>query len=288
MSTKGDGIKVMGKGDGEGIFREDNLEKNKVKSEKSVNTRPVSKRESDSLKKDCYTKAAKQIESDRRVDRVLINNVKQQRKKEEKASGGKRDIIEVSYPAFTFHETSAFETSLFDIKSTSSDFAGVNLDKTEVTESKRERIQKNNNNRNLHIGDIVLKPDIEKMQQSIENSSLYIGDSSPRREVEQQEENITNNNLYREDISADRKIILNELNRDEEASNAKSEMYKEKETKNEAEQHIKKDNNIFSIGKRMMQRFIKWSVDSYEMTKYDYEMTSSNNYLHNLSKKITK
>lgn len=45
---------------------------------------------------------------------------------------------------------------------------------------------------------------------------------------------------------------------------------------------------MFSIVKQLMHKFIEWNFDGYEMTSYSYEVTSPDNYLYSLFKRLTK
>lgn len=51
---------------------------------------------------------------------------------------------------------------------------------------------------------------------------------------------------------------------------------------------ISSSNNILSSGKQFFHRFMKWTFDCYEKNKYHYDISSPQNYLHSVSKKLTK
>lgn len=57
--------------------------------------------------------------------------------------------------------------------------------------------------------------------------------------------------------------------------------YSKEESTDECHEQVKTSKNVFSIGKQIMQNFIKWSF-------CDYEMSSPTSYLYSLSKRPTK
>lgn len=248
------------------LLREDNLRKNGVQPESSLNSRSVPRRERDSVAEEPPTKAGDNIESGpEKLDRLTISNVKQKSKKEQQVFLKTEDRIKMAYTAYTFHDTSAFETSVVDLKSVSSELPGVSSDKTSTSISELEQLQKN-----------------------IENSRLYIGDASPIRQVEQFQPNVQNSTLTTLDSSTQRKIIHNELQDNEKEIGSNSEVDSGKESTDGSEKEIKTGQNFFSIGKQFVNRLIKWGISGYEMTSYNYELTSSKNRLHTLSKNLTK
>lgn len=243
--------------------REENAEKNKLESQSSRSTRSVPKKEQECIEKDLHTTAHVKIESgstsnEEKVDSLIISQNKQGNKKEEKVLLKTKDTIKMSYTAFTCHNRSAYETAVFDIKSVSSEISGMSLDETKSTSST-----------------------LQKFQENIENTRLNIGDMSPRRELEQYEQNIQKSILYNNDTSSDSNVMHKEFNKFQKEIDSKSEGCSVEESADEYNRQVKSNKNIFSIGRQMMNNLINWSFD-------DYETASSANYLHRLSKRLTK
>lgn len=240
------------------LLREENLTNNDVHPQISHNTRSVTEAESNSPEEDKQTKTNDKIEGLEKVNRLTINNIKNKSKKEEQVFQKTEDTIKMAYTAFTCHDSSAFATAVFDLKSKTSERSGVNLKKKETASSEMERLQEN-----------------------IENSRMYIGDVSPVRQKAQSQHNIPNSSSHRLGTSPEQKLILNELKEDEKKNDSKSEACSRKKSRDESKNEAKTGKSIFSIGKQMVHNLIRWSFD-------DFEMASSNNYLHNLSKRLTE
>lgn len=256
-------------------LREETSTNSVVQPESFFGARSVSKRENDSLEENSDTK------EDEKMDRLIINNIKQTSKNEEKVLLKTEDTVKMAYTAFTCHDASSFETSIFELKSASCELSGVKSDKTSASSSKMEQLQKSFQNSRLYVGDASAMREIEQLQENMHNRNEYIGDTPPRREVEQfqgvGQSSIWNSN----DTFPQQNIILNELSKIEKEIDSKSEVYSEEEKTDGYNQQVNTGKNIFSIGKQMVQNLIKWSFD-------DYEIASSTNYLRSLSKRLTK
>lgn len=240
------------------LLREENSTNSDVHPDSSLQARSVTEAENDFSAEDPQTKTNEKIEGLEKMDHLIINNIKQKSKKEEKVLQKTEDTIKLAYTAFTYHDASSFETSVFDLKSKNSELPGVILDKKATAGSEMEQLEKN-----------------------IESSRMYIGDVSPVRQKEQSQHIIPNSSLYTLDTSPQQNLMLSELKENENKNDSKSKVCSEKKSEDESQNEDKNGKSIFFIGKKMVQNLIKWSFD-------DYEVSSSTNYLHRLSKRLTE
>lgn len=151
------------------LLREENLRNIQDQPEGSVSTRSLSKGDNSLLKGESgpsgenpNVNKGEEIErgsptNTLEVEGTVINSIKRKSKKEEEVLVKQEDQIRSAYTAFTFHNRSAFETSVFDMKSASSELSGVSFDKTKATNSEVEEFEKNIENSRLSIGDVSPK-----------------------------------------------------------------------------------------------------------------------------------
>lgn len=237
-------------------LREGNLMSNEPQPECSSETRSVSNEEKDSLEKDTDTKIDEKKESiHENKDRLIISNIIQKSKTEKQVIKKTQDTIKMAYTAFTCHDESAYEKSIVDLKSTSSEISGIILDKKTTTSTKTEQHQK-----------------------CIEINRKYIGDTP----VELQE-NIQNNSSFTLDTPI-RDVILQEA---EEIDSTSEEQIGEK-TQSENKREVKTGPSLFSNGKKLIQTFMRWGFNMYEISSYEYELTSPKNHMNALSKHLTE
>lgn len=248
------------------LLREENLRK--FQTESSLTTRSVSKEENNSFEEDekneKNNKSGSTLFSEK-VDRLQMNNIKQTSKREEKVLKKTEDTIKMAYTAFTYHDPSSFESAVFDLKSASSEISGLSLNKTETTISKTEQLQNNIENSRLHMGDTSPKSQIAQLHENIQNNILYMGHTSPQGETD-----------------------FNHLKENEKEVLSISEEHSEIKSTDGCKEQVITGQGVFSIGKQFMNRLLKWSIVGYEMSRNNYELTSSNNHLHTLSKRLTK
>lgn len=244
------------------LVPKEDLYKNKSRKENSFKETSVKKSENES-KKTTHTTADKKIEVDPaynsdKFNSLVTGNLKQESKDEKKMLLKNENKIKMTYTAFTCHNSSAYETALHDLKSATSEISGVSLDQKKTTSSTVRQFPKN-----------------------IQTSIFNIGDTLPRREMEHYQENIQDNFHNNNDAPPHSIILLNEINDIEKDIPTESEEYRGLESAEAYSEQVTTRKNFLSLGKQMVQNFIKWSFD-------DYETFSPNNYLHSLSKHLTK
>lgn len=241
------------------LLREENSNVSKDEGESStrVTSGLKAEKETDENK---HTAGDSNMESDSALhsgksDGFVFKSIKETSKKEQKALLKTEDTIKMTYTAFTCHNKSAYDTAIFDMKSTSTEISGVSSDEMKTNSSKAHTFQEN-----------------------IRINRLNIGDTPPRREIEQRQQNIQDSTLYSNDTYAHPNV---DLNRHEKETDSEPEGHSGQDSTDEYNNQVKTNKNIFSFGKKMMQNFLKWTFE-------DYEIASANNYLHNLSKRLTK
>lgn len=257
-------------------MKEDHLRLIKDKPEDDIKTRSILKDEKSSAKEEDnpFTEFPRaNVDEDiergatthtKKVHFTINNSIKQKSKKEKAVLLKVEDQVKLSYTAFTLHDRSSFETSVFDIKSVSSELSGLGLDKKEARSSV-----------------------IEQFEENMENSRLHVGDASPKQRVIQknpvQNKDEERSNIKTENNKRDKKEIKERESSEITATNDE-ELTDEWKIGEENET----TNSILTTGKHLMRKFLKWGYDCFEMTNSSYDIRSPNNYLHNLSKKLTK
>lgn len=300
------------------LLREENLRTIQDQPEGSVSTRSLSKGDNSLLKGESgpsgenpNVNKGEEIErgsptNTLEVEGTVINSIKRKSKKEEEVLVKQEDQIRSAYTAFTFHNRSAFETSVFDMKSASSELSGVSFDKTKATNSEVEEFEKNIENSRLSIGDVspkrgLMHADLEA--EIDEGTKIMIRKDKEEKQLQKNEVQFKDlrkkmKEEYNKEIGKikDRSTINKENNKKDVLKNeAKYSYYEIAITKEKEIIHDRKSQdqnstskNIFSSGKQLVQKFIKWSFDCYEMSNYNYDISSPYNYLHSVSKQLTK
>lgn len=295
-------------------LREDNLRNIKNEVESEVNTRSSFKKESDTLPEDTLVKAEKENRNiskihTKNVDGVEVNYAKAKCKKEDlrrRVLLKNQAKIKLAFSAFTCHQRSAYETSVFDITSTSSELSGEGLEKNNITTSKMDKFPERMQNNNFYIGDSL------HIQEKIcQNLPRKKDEETPRKMNNEKDENqmladeillkdllrkINENNDNENDYLKKRTIIKGEENQTDYPKNNLKNVYPKTEVSTEVEVNYEKkiqdpnkiSKTIFTSGKRLINKFMKFSFDYYDMTTNSYEISSSSNYLNNLSKRLTK
>lgn len=229
---------------------------------------------------------------------TAMNNIKGKSGKEEEVLLIKKDQIKNTYTAFTFHDRSAFETSAFEKKSVTSELSGLSSDKIKSSNSETEEFQKNIEYSRLSIGDVSPKRRLENTETDEETKTMTKNDTEEKQLPKNKDrsedflEEINEN--YKTDISGS--AINTENNKIDLLQNEANDSYYEitinKEREIAVERKIKdqisSSNNILSSGKQLFHRFMKWTLNCYEKSKNDYDISSPQNYLHSVSKKLTK
>lgn len=300
------------------LLREENLRNIKDNPEGCISTGSLSKADKSLLKgengpfgEDPNVNTGEEIErgsskNTLKVDGTVINSIRRKSKKEDAVLLKQEDQITSAYTAFTFHDRCSFETSVFDIKSVSSELSGVGFYKTKATNSEIEEFEKNIENSRLSIGDVspnrgLIHTDLQT-ETDEETKIMIINDKEekqlPKNEVPFKDLLKEMNEEYNKEIVniKERSTINKENNKKDILKNESKDSYyeiaitKEKEIIDDRKSQDlnSTSKNIFSSGKQLMQRFIKWSFDCYEMSSYNYDISSPYNYLHSVSKQLTK
>lgn len=141
----------------------------------------------------------------------------------------------------------------------------IHKDIKKIKHAERKKLNKNDEkqDRKVHKSHFLLKGVLKKIDEN--NTSSIQSKKDP-----QQIKNSTGECEYTDICDEDEKISCSEEEKITESTDERS-----KEDKNDTK-------NNFSFG--MLNKFIRWSVNA----GFSHEMTSSNNYLHNLSKILTK
>lgn len=278
-------------------MKEDHIRLIKDKPEDDIKTRSILKDEKSSAKEEdnAFTEFPRaNVDEDmecgltthtKKVRFTINNSIKQKSKKEKAVLLKVEDQVKLSYTAFTLHDRSSFETSVFDIKSVSSELSGLGLDKKEVRSSVIEQFEENIENSRLHVGDASPKQGIIQ-KYSVQNRDE---DKEITMKNENEEKHLHENfveersNIKTENNKRDKKEIKERESSEITATNDE-ELTDEWKIGDENET----TNSILTTGKHLMRKFLKWGYDCFEMTNSNYDIRSPNNYLHNLSKKLTK
>lgn len=233
-----------------------------------------------------------------KVDGSAKNNIKRKYGKKKENSLLKKVLIKNAYTAFTFHDRSSFETSVFEKKSATSELTGLSLDKIKSANSDTEEFKKNIEYSRLTIGDISPKQRLEDTETDEETKRMTKNDTEkkqlPKNKDRSEDFPKAINENYKTEMGGS--TINTENNKIDLLKNEPNDSYceitntKEREItdEREMEDQISASNNIFSSSKQLFHRFMKWTLDCYERSKNDYDISSPQNYLHSVSKKLTK
>lgn len=237
----------------------------------------------------------------RRVSNGRISNA-ETRSVEERISLKTQAKDTLAYSAFTIHNRSAYETSIFGITSAKSEIPGIDVEATKITTSKENEFQKNIQNCKLYIGDVSPVQDkisknlprkkdgeTERKRKNGKHENQQLGDEILFKDTLRK---VDENNDKENDCLKKITIISRENNQIDVPKKAYSitEVTSAVEAidENEIQDPNKTSGSIFSSGRRLINRFMKFSFDFYEMTTNNYDISNSSNYLQNLSKRLTR